>query len=99
VFRQDLDKIEEEKRMPYITSIERLAHSEGQREGQREGHREGQREGIEALLRFRFGEEGTKLIPEIQQIQEEEILRAVLKALESGANLEELRRVWSPGTP
>jgi hypothetical protein len=81
VFRQDLDKIQEERRMPYVTSIERLAR------------REGQREGIESLLRFRFGEEGLKLMPEIREIHEEEHLRAILKALETGANLDEVRRV------
>jgi hypothetical protein len=87
VFRQDLDKIQEEKRMPYVTSIERVAR------------REGQREGIASLLRFRFGDEGLKLMPEIQEIHEEETLRAILKALESGAALDEVRRLWSPGAP
>ena len=79
------------RRIPYITSVERLAH--------REGHPEGQREGIEALSRFRFGEEGVKLMPEISEIHEEETLRAILKALESGANLDEVRRAWAPGAP
>jgi hypothetical protein len=41
VFRQELDKIQEARRMPYVTSIERLAR------------REGQREGIEVLLKVR----------------------------------------------
>jgi hypothetical protein len=83
VFRQDLDKIQE-RHMPYVTSIERLAR------------REGQREGIETALRMRFGEEGLKLMPEIQEVHEEETLRAILKALETAANLDEVRRLWSP---
>jgi predicted DNA-binding ribbon-helix-helix protein len=86
-FRQELDKIQEEKRMPYVTSIERLAR------------REGQREGIESLLRVRFGEEGLKLMSEIQEIHEEETLRAVLKALETATSLDEVRRLWASGTP
>lgn len=85
LFREDLDKIQEEKRMAYVTSIERLAR------------REGQREGIESLLRVRFGEEGLRFMPEIQQIHEEETLRAILKALETATNLDEVRRLWSPG--
>jgi hypothetical protein len=85
VFRQDLDRIQEERRMPYVTSIERLARSEGQREG------------IEVLLRLRFGDEGLKLMPEIREIHDEEILRAVLKAFETATSLDEVRRVWSPG--
>lgn len=84
VFRQEMAKIQEEKRMPYITSIERL------------GRREGMREGIEALLQVRFGEEGLKLMPEIQEIHEEETLRAVLQALKTATSLEEVRRLWSP---
>jgi hypothetical protein len=84
VFWQEMDKIQEEKRMPYVTSIERL------------GRREGMREGIEVLLRVRFGDEGVKLMPEIREIHEEETLRAILKALETVASPDEVRRLWSP---
>jgi hypothetical protein len=87
VFRQELDKIQEEGRMPYVTSIERLAR------------REGMRLGIEVLLKVRFGEEGLKLMPEIEEIHYEEQLQAVLKALETAASPEEVRRVWSPAAP
>jgi hypothetical protein len=38
-FQQDVEAFQEEKRMPYITSIERV------------GHRRGLRKGIESLLR------------------------------------------------
>lgn len=86
VFRQDLDKIQEERSMPYVTSIERLAR------------REGQREGIEVLLRMRFGDEGLKLMPEINEIHEEETLRAILKTLATAATPDEVRRLWSSGS-
>jgi hypothetical protein len=85
MFWQDMDKIQEERHMPYVTSIERLAL------------RKGQREGIEVLLRMRFGDEGLKLMPEIREIHEEETLRAILQALGTAANLDEVRRLWSPG--
>jgi hypothetical protein len=83
-FRQDLDKIQEERRMPYITSIERLARGEGLCKG------------IESLLRVRFGDEGLKLLPEIREIYEEEKLEVILKALETATGLDEVRRLWSP---
>jgi hypothetical protein len=51
VFRQDVDKIQEERRMPYVTSIERL------------GECRGLCKGVESLLRVRFGEEGLNPIP------------------------------------
>lgn len=84
MFRQDMDKIQEEKRMPYVTSIERLARGEGMCRG------------IESLLRVRFGEEGLKLMPEIREIYEEEKLEAILTALETATKPEEVRHLWTP---
>jgi hypothetical protein len=54
------------------------------------------RRGIEAMLRMRFGEEGLKLMPEIREVHEEDKLEAILTALETGASLDETRRIWSP---
>jgi hypothetical protein len=87
VFRQELDKIQEERRMPYVTSIERL------------GRCDGLCLGIETVLRMRFGEAGLKLMPEIREIYEDDKLAAILKALETAANPDEVRRLWSPGAP
>ncbi len=87
VFRQEIEKMQEEKRMPYITSIERF------------GLRRGMCRGIETLLHMRFGAEGLKLMPEIREIHEEETLEAILQALGAGVSLEDVRRVWLPGTP
>ncbi len=87
VFRQELDKIQEEKRMPYVTSIERLARCEGMCMG------------IESLLRLRFGEAGLALMPEIHEIYEEEKLRAILKALETADSPDAVRRLWAPEAP
>ncbi len=55
--------------------------------------------GIETLLHMRFGAEGLKLMPEIREIHEEETLEAILQALGAGVSLEDVRRVWLPGTP
>jgi hypothetical protein len=84
MFWDETEKIQEEKRMPFITTPERV------------GHRRGLRQGIETALRIRFGDEGLKLMPEIREIHEEEQLEAILKALETVANPDELRRLWSP---
>jgi hypothetical protein len=40
LFKLQVAQIEEEKRMPYVTSIERLARQEGQVEGRAEGRAE-----------------------------------------------------------
>jgi hypothetical protein len=87
VFWQEVEKIQEEGRMPFITTPERV------------GMIRGLRKGIEAVLRIRFGEEGLKLMPEIHQVYEEEKLEAILKALETAASPDEVRRLWAPGAP
>ena len=84
VFRQEVDKIQEEKRMPYVTSIERASRCIGLRKG------------IEAVLRIRFGEEGLKLMPEMHKVYEEEKLEAILKALETASSPDAVRSLWSP---
>lgn len=87
IFWNELDKIQEEKHMPFVTSIERV------------GRCEGMREGIEALLHVRFGEEGLKLMPEIHQIHEDEKLRQILNVLKTTDSLDEVRRLWAPPSP
>jgi hypothetical protein len=86
VFWQELDRIQQERRMPFITSVERV------------GLARGLRLGIESLLKVRFGDEGLRLMPEIEQIHEEEKLQAIRKALETPASLDEVRRLWAPPT-
>jgi hypothetical protein len=71
--------------MPFITTPERV------------GYRWGLRRGIESLLRVRFGEAGLKLMPEIEEIHEDEQLKAILKALETATSPDEVRRLWAPG--
>ncbi len=48
------------------------------------------------MLKVRFGEHGLMLMPEIQEIHEEEKLRAILEALETATTLDEVRRLWVP---
>jgi hypothetical protein len=86
-FDEDIEKFQEEKGMPFVTSIERL------------GELRGLRKGIEAMLSVRFGDVGLKLMPEIREILDEEKLDAILKALVTASDPEEVRRLWSPPTP
>ena len=84
-FGEEIERMQEEKRMPYVTSIERVAL------------RRGLREGIEAMLELRFGEEGLKYMPEIQAIHEEEKLRVILRAARTADKLEDVRQLITPG--
>jgi hypothetical protein len=83
VFWQDVERIQEEQRMPFISTPERV------------GEWRGLRKGIEAVLRVRFGAEGLKLMPEIEKVYGEEKLRAVLAALETAVRPEDVRSVWT----
>ena len=85
-FWQEVSQYQEEQRMPYITSVERI--------GIQKGMREGLIEGISVGLRLKFGEEGLSLLPEISEIQDVEQLRAILAGLAEVNALSELRSIY-----
>jgi hypothetical protein len=91
-FREELFKIQEEKHMPYVTSIERLAKEEGLEEGWEKGLRRG----IRTLLGSRFGEAGLMLMPEIEAIRDGNLLENILDLASQVSTPEELRRSWTP---
>jgi hypothetical protein len=84
LFWQEIERYEEEKRMPFITTPERI------------GMQRGLLKGIEMGLEQRFGSEGLHLLPEIRSVTDNEVLQAILGALWKGASLEELRQIWAP---
>ncbi|MCC5599057.1 cytosolic protein [Nostoc favosum] len=81
-FWQEVTQYEEEKKMPYITSVEKR------------GIREGLLQGLEIALELKFGNEGLTILPEIVQIQNVEILRAILTSIKTVNTLEELRQIY-----
>jgi hypothetical protein len=97
-FWQDVEQFEQEKHMPYITSIERIGRQEGERIGRQEGERSGRREGlldgIRALLELRFPSDVDTVMPEILQLNDLAVLQALLAAIKSAASLDDVRAVW-----
>jgi hypothetical protein len=87
LFRQEHLHWEEDKKMPYVTTFERLAREEGKAEGLREGLLEA----IELGLKLRFGVEGVHCLPALQQVVDIDALRRLKQALETAATLDELR--------
>lgn len=85
-FRLELQQLEAERRMPYITSVERS------------GIRQGLLEGISLGLKLKFGSEGNSLLPEISEIRDVEQLRAILFGLETSDTLDGLRQIYQPTT-
>jgi hypothetical protein len=55
-FWQELKTYEEERKMPYITSVERIGYERGQKAGRTMGREEGQRSLITVLLNQKFGD-------------------------------------------
>ena len=53
-FYQDLSRYEEEKEMPYVTGIERIALKKGEEKGRAEGKMEGRIETLLQILERRF---------------------------------------------
>jgi hypothetical protein len=82
-FLDELERFEEEKKMPFMTTPERL------------GLEKGRLEGIEAALEIKFGEEGLRLMPEIRELDDNDKLKAILRTIKTAASPEELRRIWA----
>ncbi|MDZ8026308.1 MAG: hypothetical protein RMY36_033070 [Nostoc sp. SerVER01] len=89
-FWQEVTQYEEEKKMPYITSVERR----GIEQGLQQGKIEGLIQGIEMILEFKFGRDGLTILPEIAQIQNVEILKTILTSIKTVNTLEELRQIY-----
>lgn len=94
--------------MDYITSVERIGikkgfqqgvqegRQEGLQEGKRLGLREGLLNGIELGIALKFGSEGLRLLPEIYEIEDVKMLRAIHEGLKITESLEALRRIYQP---
>ncbi len=83
--REEIHRHEEERRMPFMTSFERFARTEELLAG------------IELGLELKFGAQGLQLMPEIQQVTDIEVLRAIRQAIRTAATPDDLRKVWMPG--
>jgi hypothetical protein len=88
-FGQELISYQQEKRMPFITIVERI--------GIEKGLHEGLLKGIETCLEVKFGAEGLELMPELREIPDHKLLDAVRRAIPAAASPEALRRVWKRG--
>jgi predicted transposase YdaD len=79
-----------------------LVKEEGLQEGRQEGRQEGLQEGIrlgvlQAItfgLDLRFGTDGLRLLPEIENVASLPLLRAVQEHLKTAQTPEELRRIY-----
>jgi hypothetical protein len=91
-FREELHHYEQEKHMPYLSSIERMAKEEGVQLGMQKGIRQGLLLGIELDLEDKFGAPGLKLLPKIRAFKERARLEAMARAIKAAQTLAEIRR-------
>ncbi|MFH0725039.1 MAG: Yae1 family protein [Pseudomonadota bacterium] len=95
MFWEEIQQYEEDKHMPYVTSVEKIGYQRGvlsgKREGKREGRREGLREGIELALQIKFGNHhALRLIPRLQAIVDCTRLDMIKEALKTAKDVKEI---------
>jgi predicted transposase YdaD len=90
-FAQKIYEFEEEKKMHYITSIER----KGVKQGLQQGLQQGLLEGITLGLELKFGKEGMRELPNIKKIKSLERLRIIFNAIKTVQSLDELRQMYN----
>jgi flagellar biosynthesis/type III secretory pathway protein FliH len=92
-FQEEIHRFEEERQMPYVTSIERMAREQGLEQGREQGRREALQQGIEVALDLKFGEAGQELLPLVQAEQRVDVLLAVQRAIRTVQTLAEVREL------
>jgi len=84
-FREQIAELDQESKMKYVTSIERLGREEGREEGLQEGLQKGLQKGLQALLlaqiEEKFGPPNAPICRRIEKASREEILAWAKKIL------------------
>lgn len=98
IFWNVIKQFQEEKKMPFVTTPEKIGRAEGlkigREEGRKEGRQEGRQEGLrsaaEMALEAHFGEDGKALAPALASVHDVNFLQALLQQLLKGCTLEEV---------
>ncbi len=95
---QELSQFEQERKMPFVTSFERVGMEKGLEQGLEKGLEKGLLAGIEVALDLKFSEEGTALLPAVRQQTDPKALEAFLHAIKT-ASLDDLRGLLTAPPP
>jgi hypothetical protein len=90
-FKKEIQRFEEENRMPYVTSFERLARKEGISQGIAEGILQKGREVIVEVLDVRFGEVPSEVVEKINAIADPSLLKTLHREAIAIESLEQFR--------
>lgn len=89
-FLFEVEQLEAEQRMQYVTSFERS--------GIEKGKLEALLKGIALGLKLKFGETGQNLLPEIESIQDVNLLEAILSGIDTASTVSQLRQIYQSST-
>jgi hypothetical protein len=88
-FKDTIFHYEEDKKMPYITSVERLGMEEGEKKGKKEGFLLASQKYLNEILNERFGEDAVKITNNINKIKSVETLEKLFRYALRADTLEE----------
>ena len=91
---QEIEIFEENEKMQYVTSIERIGIAKGRQEGRQEGLLEGEAEMLGLMLKHRFGELSDAVVNRLRHANEDQLKQWLISAI-SAPNLE---TVFNDGT-
>jgi flagellar biosynthesis/type III secretory pathway protein FliH len=94
-FRADMFAYEKEKKMPYLSSIERDALQRGIEQGLEQGVKKGLTEGIDLALHAKFGRQGQKLMSKVRALGDLAKLRQFAPFLKTVKTVNEVREFLS----
>jgi hypothetical protein len=94
----EIHKIEEEGKMPYISSVERIGYKRGwdagKTEGETNGKTEGRIEAIELGLSLKFGDDAAlSLMPLIRSLHDPDRLIMIKDAIRAVGSIKEIRQL------
>ncbi len=96
VVMDELTRIEENKKMPYVTYAERRGMKRGMERGKEKGMEEGWIKGLHAsindILEIKFGDASTALIENIQSVNDVRTLESLRDSLKHASSLLEAKK-------
>lgn len=80
---------------PIMSTIGRLAYSDGKKDGERKGERKGLIDGLRIALEVKFGEEGLSLNNELKKIKDIKRINRLANKIITASDVEEIKQLIS----